>query len=120
MENSELRAGMLVELKNGEVGILIPWTRGRTLEVVGRVSGELHAIADAILRGSEEAEYRVKCNTQEYDIVKVYSEYFNNAFDALDPKGRKLLWEFSKPQELTVEQIEEILGYKIKIVGEKS
>ena len=54
--------------------------------------------------------------------MKVYSQFFNNAWDALNPKGRELLWEFSEPTatELTVAQIEEILGYKIKIVGDKS
>ena len=121
MKNSELRVGMLVVLKNDEVGILIPWKRGQGLEVVGPGNnGKLSAITDPVLRGSEGEEERIKRGTDEYDIVKVFSEYFNNAWGALDPNGRELLWEFSEPLELTVGQVEEILGYKIKIVGDKS
>jgi len=116
MLDSDLKAGMLVVLKNGYVGILLPWRD--TLEVIGRrdVDEELHALADARLyNGNEDSPFAG------FAIVEVYAINFDNSLDALNPQGRELLWKYEKPvRELTVEQIEKILGYKIRIVGEES
>lgn len=124
MLDSDLKAGMLVVLKNGYVGILLPW-RGKSwrdnstrLEVVGRrdTDEELHSLAHARLYdGNEDSTFT------EFAIVEVYAINFDNSLDALNPQGRELLWKYEKPvRELTVEQIEKILGYKIRIVGEES
>lgn len=112
MSDFELKAGMYVELKNGLSGILVPW-RGK-LEIVGKSYGEatkFSALAEARL---------YEDNEDGYSIVKVYSDDFSNAHYAggcFSADGRNLLYDYKqKPKELTVAEIEELLGYKVKIV----
>lgn len=52
------------------------------------------------------------------DIMKVYSlsKYATYSL-SFDEHDRGLIWERVGPKEMTVEQIEKELGYKIKIVG---
>lgn len=112
MSEFELKAGMYVELKNGLSGILVPW-RGR-LEVIGKSYAEttkFSALAEAQL---------YEDNKDDYSIVKVYSDDFSNGHygsGCFSTDGRHLLYEFKqKTKELTVAEIEELLGYKVKIV----
>lgn len=111
MSDFELKAGMYVELANGLSGILVPW-KGK-LEVVGRSYREatkISALAEARLYES---------NKDGYSIVKVYSDDFSNGhFDGgcFSTDGRHLLYEYNKTKELTVAEIEALLGYKVKIV----
>ena len=53
-------------------------------------------------------------------IVKVWSRSGNMYAHNLGIKGRKVIWEYKeepKPKELTVLELEKLLGYKIKVVG---
>ena len=111
MSDFELKAGMYVELKNGLSGILVPW-KGK-LEVVGKSCEEAKKIsALAIARLCEDYE-------DAYSIVKVYSDDFSNDYydgGCFSTDGRQLLYEYHKVKELTVAEIEALLGYKVKIV----
>lgn len=112
MSDFELKAGMYVELANGLSGILVPW-RGK-LEVVGKSYAEatkFSALAEARL---------YEDNKDAYSIVKVYSDDFSNAHYAggcFSKDGRQFLYESKqRVKELTVAEIERLLGYKVKIV----
>lgn len=49
------------------------------------------------------------------DIVAVYSPQYEYSLIGLSTLGHKLVWE-NQEKELTVAQIEKLLGHKVKIV----
>ena len=107
--NEDLKAGMLVELKNGIIGILIPLDD--RLEVY---NANFEAAPDAKLLSSDISD----SIDIAFSIVKVYS--LSNSIRLFDTQTRQLLWEYEEPKkEMTIEEIEAELGYKIKIVGNK-
>ena len=107
--NEDLEAGMLVELKNGIIGILIPLDDG--LEVY---NANFEAATDAKLLSSDISE----SIDIAFSIVKVYS--ISNSYNLFDIDKRYLLWEYEEPKkEMTIKDIEAELGYKIKIVDNK-
>lgn len=67
---------------------------------------------------NEDLTYKGKENRN--DIMEVYLLYRPYALqDMSDRKQmRQLLWKREEPKELTIKQIEEILGYSIKIIKE--
>lgn len=54
------------------------------------------------------------------DIIKIYKASYPLVLGAVsyETNKRKLLWQREEPKELTIKQIEEILGYSIKIIKE--
>lgn len=59
------------------------------------------------------------------DIVKVYgliqgTQHYTEMFLQLSTANRELLWEGNNEKEMTLEEIEAELGYKVKIVGGKN
>lgn len=58
------------------------------------------------------------------DIVKVYGliqgvQHYTKMFNSPSTEHRELLWEGNNEKEMTLEEIEAELGYKVKIVGGK-
>lgn len=107
--NEDLKAGMLVELKNGIIGILIPLDD--RLEVY---NANFEAEAEASLLSNDIFD-TIEIS---YSIVRVYS--LSNSSRLFDTQTRQLLWEYEEPKkEMTIKDIEAELGYKIKIVGNK-
>ena len=107
--NEDLKAGMLVELKNGIIGILIPLDD--RLEVY---NANFEAVPDAKLLSSDISD----SIDIAFSIVRVYS--LSNSIRLFDTQTRQLLWEYEEPKkEMTIEEVEAELGYKIKIVGNK-
>jgi hypothetical protein len=51
-------------------------------------------------------------------VTKVYGYALNSDAYKLDTYHRPLLWERREPKEMTVAEIEELLGYPVKIVKE--
>lgn len=52
-------------------------------------------------------------------VMKVYGYAPNCYAYTLNPNVRPLLWERKKPKEMTMKEIEEAIGYPVKIVNEK-
>ena len=67
---------------------------------------------------NEDLTYKGKENRN--DIMEVYMLYHPFALQDMTycEQVRKLLWKREEPTELTIKQIEEILGYSIKIIKE--
>ena len=108
--NEDLKAGMLVELKNGIIGILIPLDD--RLEVY---NANFEAESEARLLSNDIFD-TIQIS---YSIVKVYS-LSNSVRRLFDTQTRQLLWEYEESKrEMTIEEIEAELGYKIKIVDNK-
>lgn len=107
--NEDLKAGMLVELKNGIIGILIPLDD--RLEVY---KANFEAVAEAGLLSNDISD-TIKIS---YSIVRVYS--LSNSSRLFNTQTRQLLWEYEEAvKEMTIEEIEAELGYKVKIVCNK-
>lgn len=107
--NEDLKAGMLVELKNRAKGILIPV--GGRLEVF-RIN-DLEPLTDAIIYDES-----LESLNKQYSIVKVYG--LSSDYTLFEESYRDLLWEYKEPaKKMTIAEIEAELGYKIKIVDNK-
>ena len=112
----DLKPGMYVELKNGLSGVLIPW-KGN-LSVVGydrNTENKMLAILTVNLRFYNG---KIESTHDNYSIIAVYNDHFMNHGVVFSTAGRKLLWKYENEKEMTVSEIEKILGFKIKIVGE--
>lgn len=110
----DLKPGMLVQLLNGKYGILVPALINGELCVIVRDSstGSL-SIGTSDLRFYPEERF-----INDYSIIKVYDLSYDNKHDFMEPGNRKLLWDGYK-KEMTLEEIEKELGYRIKIVNKK-
>lgn len=113
----ELKAGQVVEFDNGELAMV---TYGRKLMGGGVpelcLSGEMTWFPAYEL--NDELEYD---NDDDDDagirVTKVYGFASNMNAHRLEISDRKLIWEKTERKtELTVQEIEEKLGYAIKIV----
>ena len=109
MKKEELKVGMVVEVKesDGTVSLcmILPNDRDKIC-----VSGDTFW-----------------CNLTEFNddliapfgskITKVFSRSYNNRVAyKLGTDARTLIWERKEAKELTVAEIEELLGYPIKVV----
>ena len=119
----DLKTGMLVVLRSGVEAVVIRDLTARWLHDVSREA------ADILLNiGNRYWEYLDYYNddlTADYDsscdIMKVYllnHPYCIQDFDYESDK-KVLLWDREKPKELTIEEISELLGYKVKIKEDK-
>ena len=111
---NDLKPGMYVKLKNGREGILLYYDNRLTVYSISnyssatkRVTSELRSYNDSIMDKID----------KDFSIVEVYSENMTNGHEIFSIVGRELLWSYAEHvEELTVAEIEERLGYKIKIV----
>ena len=103
----DLKAGMLVEMKDKGYGILLPLKDG-TLGICSIIAGRLE-VTTTLLRFYPEPGL-----IEGYSIIRVWGLTKGNP-GLLSPKGRKLLYDYSV-KEMTIEEIEKALGYSIKIV----
>lgn len=109
----DLKPGMLVQLLNGEYGILVP----------AHINGELCVIVRDSITGrlsigtSDLRFYPEEGLINSYSIIRVYDLSYNNKPDFMEPGNRELLYDCSK-KEMTIEEIEKELGYPVKIVKE--
>lgn len=114
--NEDLKPGMFVELKNGAKGVLIPcyYVTSNSVELcVIRGDRENSRICEARI-------YDGIRNNNNFDIIKVFDLNKGNDASLFSSINRDLLWEYEEPKrEITIEEIETLLGYPIKIVKEK-
>ena len=117
MTKQDLKTGMIVEMENGEKRLVIANTLMGLKAGDGGVSMEFvrdDLTLDSVLHG---------------DIVKVYSEPQEEKTDHIGSdiswfmrdgctEYSRCIWKRATPKDITVAEIEKILGYKIKVVGE--
>lgn len=101
-----LKVGMLVEFKCDVRKVVMPNKNG--LYLMGCSSSyELHDFNDDLTHKNND------------DIMKVYDlpryNIISNSIYSRD--NRNLLWEREEVKELTIDEISELLGYKVKVVG---
>lgn len=99
---SDLANGMIVEQRCGMRKIVIED------RIVGYEEyGELENYEDNLLHFCD----------PKFDIMKIY-KYANTIEQALKSNDLKLLWERSEVKEVTIAEVEEKFGCKVKIVKE--
>ena len=108
----DLKAGMLVESRDGELMLAMPSKEGLFF-VASHIQHTLTYYDDNLLDVDGDTDL---------DIVKVYdiaSDVGYTLEDLLVADNRVLLWEREEVKELTVDEISKLLGYKVKVVGGK-
>lgn len=116
MTKDELKAGYLVELKNGERCVIMFYNDGDYTDfvLVHEYGGYAPFTYDKCLYDTEPVDWE---DDDAYDIQKVWG-FPNKQFtlsELFDISIRTLLWQ-REVKEMTLEKICETLGYEIKIV----
>lgn len=115
MKKSDLKTGMVVEIRNGEKYLVMLNPDCKDKELINFKGGYMPL-------SNYNNELMLKKFNKGFDIVKVYS-VGSSIYWLLSDKERmefKLIWKREEEtKEMTVEQIEKELGYKIKIVGDR-
>jgi hypothetical protein len=110
---SDLKDGMVVEYRNGDRCVVI---NGCFIKPTGYGWMPINDYDDELYCKG------VLLLDRAYDVVKVYSSKAKNMPDYCDASRLTLIWERKEEPdytEMTVEEIEEKLGYKIKVVADK-
>lgn len=104
MTKSDLENGMICEVRNGS---LFLW-----------LNGYLCGINEWVCGTNEDLTY--KYSNPDYDIVAVYKPSYKALAAMLNMNSNKtLIWRRQEVKEITVPEIESILGYPIKIIEDK-
>lgn len=110
---ADLKDGMVIEYRNGDRCVVI---NGYFMKPTGYGWMPIDEYYDELhCKGSHPLD-------REYDVVKVYSSKAKNMPDYCDASKLTLIWERKEEpdhKEMTVEEIEEELGYKIKVIADK-
>lgn len=120
MKLQDLKPNMVVEYKTGERRLLLS------------INNKLYLIGSSVYCSDELIDCYdddMKCigthglyPNSDKDIVKVYTIKEPGAFQSLISVSNSklnLIWEREEPKEMTITELEAILGYSIKIVKEK-
>lgn len=115
MKKSDLKTGMVVETRNGEKYLVMLNPDCEDMELINFNGGymPLYYYNNELIPA--------KLFTRDFDVVKVYSVGWTIR-DLLSDKECmefKLIWKREEQKEMTIEEIEAELGYKIKIVGDE-
>ena len=107
---ADLKTGMVVEIRGG----------GRYLVIGNRMVNE----DDHLLLGDYREDLTDGDDMTDFDIVKVYeinSDYLYDIEDVLLHSSLNLIWERKEEvvKEMSVEEIEKELGYKVKVVNKE-
>jgi len=122
MKKEDLRNGDLVKYRNGAYGLVVLGFR------IGKASAY-----DAIMNLTDGCFLALKDLNSELEggygwgdrlsVDAVFSpEYQGDSYMAyINREHRPILWDWerSKPKEMTVDEISALLGYEVKVVGNK-
>lgn len=123
MKKSELKQGALVQMRNGNMYILIG-KKFVNLKDGGYMPLEKYnedlLTCNSIIGG---LIYDVVSNSK-YDVMKVFNSSFEHEGYHTYINGYPLKWTWERKEEpykeLTVGEIEKLLGYKVKIIKEET
>lgn len=111
MTLNDLRSGMVVETRDCERYLVL--VNGNDIHMMG--SNGVYYMGNWEVRQLYHDDLTRKHNNTDQDIMKVYGRV--TTFKAVN-ETKNLLWEREESTEMTVEEIEELLGYKIKVVAD--
>ena len=118
MKKSELKSGMIIELRNGDVGLVLLNTGRKEHNDTVVAAGDAKGCTWGGLCSWDENLIYDEGARDIFDIVKVYAMSNNKDCGSFKVSYRgDLLWSRSSEKEMTKEEVEEALGYKINIVS---
>lgn len=107
MKLSDLKTGMYVTLRNGQMFVVLlkVWVNGDIKDVIVASNGEYISL-------NVYDENLQHCGCHNDDIVRVYENVYVG--DVLDfEHGKFCMWEEEPVKEMTIEEVSAALGYKI-------
>lgn len=115
-KKSNMCAGMVVQLRNGEKRVVVPTENGL---VLANGCGRCVTVYNPLKSYRDDLTF-LETNATHLDVVKVWGRVVDNrdlafTFSATD-EGRDLLWERDEPKRMTLEEVEKTLGYPVEIV----
>ena len=114
MKKSDLKTGMRVETTGGSLYIVF-----KDYDTLNYGHQEIIFLSEGgFTIGGRYDEQLRRDGPDEYSIERVFACPSDSAIMDLNRKGN-LIWERVKPKEMTVEEIQQALGYKIKVVESK-
>lgn len=108
---SDLKTGMILEFKRGEKATVLLGTENGDI-FAGETWGPINGLTDDLM--DIENEERGKVAKVYQPVANCY--YINTKYIGGDTRDYKLLWEREETKEMTIEEIQKELGYKIKII----
>ena len=109
MNKSDLKNGMVLELRNGERYMVVGeyWIRQNAWIDPDDYNEDL------AIKGDTKAD-------RQFDVVRVYRPHQYDAIAVMEKKKdtSKLVWERKEPMKMTVKEIEKALGYPVEIVAD--
>jgi len=115
MNKADLRTGIRVELRNGNRYVLL---KDFYCEISGHVEFALVRNGGYMLSSAYNDDLTATSGNADWDVVKVFN--ITNANNVLDVSQVGLtVWKREPIKEMTVEEIQQALGYKIKVVEGK-
>lgn len=117
---SELKTGMFVELRNGGIYMIAMDLYGVHPERnMIKIAGGFMSLSDY----TDDLKYKKYSWDEQWDIIRVYSMVnfkIGDIFVEFSEKDLILLWdeEWRTPKELTISEIEDMLGYPVNIINE--
>ena len=118
-KKSDMYAGMVVELRNGEKRLVVP--SGDGLLLASEAKPAAHLYLPSYRTTDRLAKYIDGLTSSTcHDIVKIWdripgANYVNDAFTT-STVNRKLLWERDDTKRMTLEEIAKVLGHKVEVV----
>ena len=116
---SDLKTGMLVRFRRGTIGVVMLKCYEYSDKII-----EVNATSDAyaLSLGSyeEDLSYSISMENQ-FDIMEVRKPMLYPDLSHVDKefKRSEVIWKREEPKELTVAELEKLLGYKVKVVTDK-
>jgi len=118
MKKSDLKTGMIVEMSDGCHRIVL----GNSLMGISGCSGGIHLSSvndDLTLNcGEEIVKVHDELNANKEDYIGASAGWFDRAPVADVLRYTTCIWKREEPKDITIVEIEKILGYKIKVIGE--
>lgn len=101
-----------------EDGMVIEYADGRRRLVAGELllGNEGYSKLEAYSNNLEYIFFPYYFSFESLRIDKVYSAYLTELPKYFDDRNLTLIWEREDPKEMTIEDIEKIIGYKIEII----
>jgi hypothetical protein len=112
MKKSELKSGMVVKTRGGELGIILLGTSNG--DIIGGCG-----IDNAIWKPLDGMKDTLEGSEGYYDIIEVYNSYSNFLFGSLDLNKLDLVWSRPVPPtyiELTIDEIAERLDIDVNLL----
>lgn len=115
MTLKDLKTGWRVRTRNGDTYIVL---RGCETDDYGHQDVIFADFYNGFLIGSDYDENLLDTTDSDYDIIRVYKTKVNGEVINRNYMG-DLVWERTdEPKDMTLSEIEDALGYPVRIVGE--